>query len=162
MSTTDSHGTQQKMNVNRNRLFTIISVLAALFLTVACAPIIPANTSSGTAQNSEQTMVPSEGDATQMPTSLPTPADAGLQKVIELAKTDLANRLTTSTEDISLIEVTEVEWSDSSLDCPQPGMEYLQVITPGYRIRLAAGGQEYEYHADRGTLVVFCGNQILQ
>jgi hypothetical protein len=87
------------------------------------------------------------------------PVDPGLQDLIERIKDDLANRLTRTKEEISLIEVTEVEWSDSSLDCPQPGMEYLQIITPGYRILLQADNQFYEYHSNRNTYFVYCENE---
>jgi hypothetical protein len=33
---------------------------------------------------------------------------------------------------------------------------YAQVITPGYRVVLEAGGQRYEYHTDTGRFVVLC------
>ena len=82
--------------------------------------------------------------------------DVHLQTLIERTKEDLSNRLGRTLEEISLAEVTEVEWSDSSLDCPQPGIDYLQVITPGYRIVLAASGQLYEYHTNRAAYFVYC------
>jgi hypothetical protein len=88
------------------------------------------------------------------------PADPRLQDLIEKTKDDLANRLATTKEEISLIEVTGVEWSDSSLDCPQPGMEYLQVITPGYRILLQTNNQFYEYHTNRDTYFVYCEDGV--
>ena len=90
--------------------------------------------------------------------SLSTPADPISQRLIEKAKADLAQRLSISAPQISLVEVAQVEWSDSSLGCPQPGMDYLQVITPGYLIRLEAAGQEYEYHSNRDTYFVLCEN----
>jgi hypothetical protein len=52
-----------------------------------------------------------------------------------------------------------VEWSDSSLDCPQTGMEYLQVTTPGYRIVLQVNNQSYEYHTNRDAYFVYCVDQ---
>jgi hypothetical protein len=59
-------------------------------------------------------------------------------------------------EDITLVGAEAVEWSDSSLGCPRPGMNYLQVITPGYRILLEAQGNSYEYHSDQSSRVVRC------
>ena len=103
---------------------------------------------------------PNQGDTTQMPTSLSTSIASGLENLIEKAKEDLAQRLAISVTQISLVEATEVEWSDSSLDCPQPEMEYLQVITPGYRILLEANTQVYEYHSNRDTYVVHCEDSI--
>jgi len=91
-------------------------------------------------------------------TSVPTPTDAGLQNLIEKAKEDLAQRLSMSVTQINLVEATEAEWSDSSLGCPQPGMDYLQVITPGYLILLEVNAQTYEYHSNRDTYFVYCEN----
>jgi hypothetical protein len=101
---------------------------------------------------------PTQGDITQMPTSLPTPADTGIQNLIEKAKEDLAQRLAVSANEINLVEATSVTWPDSSLGCPQKGMVYTQVLTSGYLILLEANGNMYEYHANRNTYVIFCEN----
>jgi len=68
---------------------------------------------------------------------------------------DLAGRLGVAAEAIQVRSVEALEWPDASLGCPQPGMVYAQVITPGYRIVLEAGGQAYEYHSSRSR-VVYC------
>lgn len=57
---------------------------------------------------------------------------------------------------ISLVAVETMQWRDSSLGCPREGMQYLQVITPGYSILLQAGDKQYEFHTDTGTAVVLC------
>ena len=89
-----------------------------------------------------------------------TPLAPTLQSLIEKAKADLAQRLTVSVEQISVAEMTEVEWSDSSLGCPQPDMSYLQVITPGYKIVLQVNGQFHEYHSNRDGYFVYCTDQV--
>ena len=151
--------------INRFRVIVFQTMLiGGMFLLPACGQIIPATSqneapaSPGETQRS--TAQPTEGDTGQMTPSLPTPADAGLQNLIETIKTDLASRQTVSTEEITLVELMEVEWSDSSLDCPEPGMEYLQVITPGYRIVLQVNNQVYEYHSNRDTYFVYCENGV--
>jgi len=108
--------------------------------------------------STSQPVLPTQGDTTQVTTSVPTPTDAGLQNLIEKAKEDLAQRLSMSVTQINLVEATEAEWSDSSLGCPQPGMDYLQVITPGYLILLEVNAQTYEYHSNRDTYFVYCEN----
>jgi len=112
----------------------------------------------------EETRVPplvsEDGDATPMTQPLPTPSDLALQGLIQKTKEDLAQRLSISTAQISLVEATEVEWSDSSLGCPQPDMAYLEVITPGYRILLQANTMLYEYHSNRDAYFVYCENQV--
>ncbi len=99
---------------------------------------------------------PAQGEATQMNPSLPIPALPTLQNLIEKAKQDLAQRLSLSTTQINLLEATEVIWLDSSLGCPQKGMEYTQILTPGYLIRLESSGNIFEYHTSMGRNVIYC------
>lgn len=80
----------------------------------------------------------------------------GAQEQVRRAKEDAAKRAGVPVDAVAVTRVREVEWRDSSLGCPQPGMMYAQVITPGYLILVEAGGKTYEYHADRGQRVVTC------
>lgn len=61
---------------------------------------------------------------------------------------DAAQRSGATTDQIVVTMAKAVEWSDSSLGCPQPGMSYLQVILPGYHVTLEAGGNAYDYRLD--------------
>ena len=150
--------------INRFRVITFQTMLiSGMFLLLACGQMIPATSQDEVPESgieTQQNSTPTEGGTGQMTLSPPTPADAGLQNLIALIKTDLANRQAVSVEEIVLLETLAVEWSDSSLDCPQPGMEYLQVITPGYRIVLQVNGQSYEYHTNRDAYFVYCENQV--
>ena len=78
-----------------------------------------------------------------------------LQNLIDQARTNLASRLEVPASSITVQQAAEHDWPDSSLGCPEPGMMYSQVITPGYLIILQANGKSYEYHASR-THVVIC------
>ncbi len=88
------------------------------------------------------------------PTEVNPPAEA--KEAIRLAREDLARKLGLASEAIQLVSVETVEWRDTSLGCPQPGMMYAQVITPGYRVLLEAEGKRYDYHTDTGQFVVLC------
>jgi hypothetical protein len=81
---------------------------------------------------------------------------SGAQLVVQLAIADLARKLDLAPGEIAVLSVDAVEWPDTSLGCPQPGMMYAQVITPGYRVFLQAEGQTYEYHTDRDNLIAPC------
>jgi hypothetical protein len=151
--------------INRFRIIMLQTMLVGgMFLLLACGQMTvatPQDEVTPPLVETQQTPVPStEGNSSEMTPSLPTPADAGLQNLIEKIKTDLANRQAVAVDQILLAEITEVEWSDSSLDCPEPGMEYLQVITPGYRIVLQVNNQVYEYHSNRDTYFVYCENGV--
>lgn len=78
------------------------------------------------------------------------------KQLVRLAREDLAQKQGVAPEAIQLVSVESVEWPDASLGCPQPGMIYAQVITPGFRITLKREGQTYVYHIDRGQLVILC------
>jgi hypothetical protein len=59
--------------------------------------------------------------------------------------------------EIELVSIEPVDWPSSLLGCPRPGgVAGAPVITPGYRIILAARGELYEYHTDREGWVVLC------
>jgi hypothetical protein len=142
----------------RTNWLKIASIVCMLFYMVGCSQAADPNT-----PNDATPMLPAQppqGDSTPMPPDLPTSAVSGTERLIEIAQEDLVQRLSIPTTQINLVEITEAEWSDSSLDCPQPGMEYLQVITPGYRILLEANGIQYEYHSNRDAYVVYCENRV--
>ncbi|MGQ9598702.1 MAG: hypothetical protein ACUVWZ_04735 [Anaerolineae bacterium] len=92
------------------------------------------------------------GELTQEPE-----LDPHISGLVDQAKEDLSQRIQIPSERIAVQSVEAVQWRDSSLGCPEPGMYYLMVITPGYRIRLEADGRIYEYHTSE-TRVVFCEN----
>lgn len=139
-------------------------LLCGLILTAGCrsnlvstqvdATLLPATESVPISP----TASPVEGNSPQMTQPPSTPVDSTLQALIEKAKEDLTQRAVISMSQIQVVEATEVEWPNSSLGCPQPGMSYLEVITPGYRIALEANGTQYEYHSNKSTLIVFCEN----
>jgi hypothetical protein len=99
----------------------------------------------------------------RQPTSTPSsdassavvPAEAA--GAVEWAVADLAERLGIAPGQIAIVAVESVQWRDSSLGCPQPGMMYAQVITPGFRVILRAEDEQYEYHSAEGRdSAVYC------
>jgi hypothetical protein len=51
-----------------------------------------------------------------------------------VARRIVAEKTGAAPEDITIVSVEMVEFSDSSLGCPNPDMAYLQVITPGHKV----------------------------
>jgi hypothetical protein len=105
--------------------------------------------------------VPPE-DAAASPGASETPVpDAAEERIgeplVQAAIQNLAERLKISSNEISIITVVPVNWSDASLGCPIPGQAYAQVVTPGYEVTLLANGQEYGYHTDIADRIVLCG-----
>ena len=78
------------------------------------------------------------------------------EPLMKRAKEDLANCKGIDKEKIAVAVVKAVNWPDTGLGCPEPGMVYARVITRDYRILLSYDGKIYEYHSDQGGRVIYC------
>lgn len=87
-----------------------------------------------------------------------TNGGADMNPQVERAIDDLSRRQGTDRSKVIVDNVENVEWRDSSLGCPQPGMMYAQVVTPGFRIVLQLDGVRHTYHADLNRRVTLCEN----
>lgn len=87
--------------------------------------------------------------------SVPSPGP-GLP--VDQAKADLAARLGVPVGQVTVVSSAEVTWPDSSLGCPEPGMNYAQVLTNGTRIVLGVDGKEYHYHSGDRRPPFLCEN----
>jgi hypothetical protein len=91
------------------------------------------------------------------PSTLPAPSrPADADASVRAAINDLAARLKIAPDNVQVVSVQAMDWPDTSLGCPQPGMFYAQVITLGYRIVLSAEGNQVQYHADKKGRIVTC------
>ena len=127
-------------------------------------PLLPADAPAPTSPLATPTLTPVEEKTKEEGVMPTTPAERGVvvqpeaERAVAAAKADLMALLGVAEEAIVVKAVEAVQWRDSSLGCPQPGRMYAQVITPGFRVVLAAGGQDYEYHTDMNR-AVFCSPQ---
>ena len=94
-----------------------------------------------------------EGDAMSDPTINPDP---NAQKMVQLAKESLARKFKINEDQINLFSVETMTWPDASLGCPQEGIDYAQVVTPGFQISLEAMGQIFSYHTNDTDRVMLC------
>ncbi len=69
-------------------------------------------------------------------------------EAVKSARATLATSLDIEESEILILEAIETEWSDSCLGLGGPAESCLQVITPGYKILMQAGGKEYGYRTD--------------
>lgn len=72
--------------------------------------------------------------------------------MIDRARGNLAERLGIEGNGVSVGSVEEVEFPDAALGAPVEDEMSAQVITPGWRIRLEAGNESYEYRASGSRL----------
>jgi hypothetical protein len=143
-------------------LFGMVLVMVAAVWVAGCGGV-PAEAPAREELSSARSQSVEVGDLKEETmTPIPTPEPAQVtpppeaEQVVQLALEDLTGRLGLASEEVRLVSVEAVEWSDASLGCPQPGMMYAQVITPGFLVTLEAGGETYEYHTDTGDYVVLC------
>lgn len=80
----------------------------------------------------------------QLPEGIPL---GGLWGVYFIARNDLSAQFGVPQATVKIKNAERVEWNDSSLGLPQPGVNYAQVITPGFKLTLQDGaGKTYLYH----------------
>jgi hypothetical protein len=142
----------------------ILTILGIAVVVVACGSeplpedIMPLR-NPGVAISPTRGVTP---EATDKPVSFTVPTSEvdippGSEKILELVEDDLSQKLNLSLSDeITIVSIEVVDWSDSSLGCPQNDMMYAQAITPGYLIKLEIRNKIYEYHTDDKDIVVLC------
>jgi hypothetical protein len=114
-------------------------------------PVQPAaTTESSTAYPVQPAATP------ELPTGYPAAKTAVVDAVSRQAAAKLAATLSVDVSQIQVISAEAKDWPDTSLGCPQPGIAYAQVVTPGYRVVLAYKQTQYEYHADQKGQLVTC------
>ncbi|HYO44311.1 MAG TPA: hypothetical protein VES19_14030 [Candidatus Limnocylindrales bacterium] len=72
---------------------------------------------------------------------------------------DAAARAGVDPSEVTVVSADGVTWPNGAAGCPKPGMMYTDVLTPGYRIVLEAGGTTYDYRgSQKGGSVAWCEN----
>ena len=71
---------------------------------------------------------------------------------IENARKDLASRLKIDAAEIKERSIEDSDFPDMSLGAAEDGEMSGQMITSGWRIKLEAQGQSYEYRADKNQV----------
>jgi hypothetical protein len=90
--------------------------------------------------------------ATEAPIPEPTPAAKLVPVEPRVPKEYLEPVLTKAAElanvprgQLVIVQAEPVRWSDGSLGCPEPGVEYTQALVDGYWIVIAAEGKTYDF-----------------
>ena len=69
----------------------------------------------------------------------------------EIATRLVADFLSLPASEITLVSVESKDFGDPSLGCPEPGMSYPQVITPGHRVVVEAEGRRFDVRVSGGA-----------
>jgi hypothetical protein len=126
--------------MNLKRFNILFLLLLAASLLVACSPAgsvaTPEPAVQATAQPAAETPV-LETPTLEIAELTPTPETEGPDAVLS-ARLALAQQLDLDLADVAIVSYEEVEWPDSCLGVQVEGIMCAQVITPGYRVILAA------------------------
>ncbi len=74
---------------------------------------------------------------------------------VENARNDLAKRLKIDAADVKEHSVEDADFPDMALGAAEDGEMSGQMMTRGWRIKLEAQGQTYEYRADKNQVRAF-------
>jgi hypothetical protein len=74
---------------------------------------------------------------------------------VDKARKDLAQRLKLDGSKISESSVDDADFPDMALGAAEEDEMSGQMMTRGWRIRLSAGGRDYEYRADQKQLRLY-------
>jgi hypothetical protein len=74
---------------------------------------------------------------------------------VENARNDLAKRLKIDAGDVKERSVEDADFPDMALGAAENGEMSGQMITKGWRIRLEAQGQTFEYRADKNQVRLY-------
>lgn len=77
------------------------------------------------------------------------------EEAVEKARKDLAQRLNTDPAKITEQSVEDADFPDMALGAAGDDEMSGQMITRGWRIRLSAEGNSYEYRADKNQLRLY-------
>ena len=77
------------------------------------------------------------------------------EAAVERARADLAARLGKAESEVTEESVEEADFPNTALGAPLRDEMSGMMITPGWRIRLAARGETYEYRADRRQIRLY-------
>jgi hypothetical protein len=106
---------------------------------------IPTTTTSGNVSDTTTSTPEPATSTTSEPSGIVQVPESLLAGVIE----DAASKQNVGVVAVTVLSGQAVDWADGSLGCPEPGMSYVQVLTPGYLVLVDAGGVTLEYHLNQ-------------
>lgn len=140
---------------------TATGLLACTLVFASCGGATDGNTPAVTPV--ERVVPVKPADLVEVPMPAPgTPANGEIVLPPEALLTPvLAHAAEASGKDVSELKVVgsqPVTWSDGSLGCPQPGMNYTQALVPGWHVQVRAGEKVLDYRLSGRGGFLLCRN----
>ena len=120
--------------------------------TTPALEITPAVTTAPTAEITPGTTLTATGAS-----AVASPVAGSVEAKVAQA---LSKKTGVDTSKLVLTTKDALDWPDSALGCPAPGMMYSQIVTSGFKLIYSDGAKTYEVHTDRsGNRAVLCQNK---
>jgi hypothetical protein len=119
----------------------------ALIIAVAAVLSLAAYRPSGLASPNHSVMTPSGTPAPRSTPKSSQPQTQVPQAILGSILNEASKLANVPREHLVIVRAEAVVWSDGSLGCPEPGMEYAQALVRGYWVVVNAAGQEYDFRA---------------
>jgi hypothetical protein len=79
--------------------------------------------------------------------------------IVTQAVNDAAVQAAVDPSTVTVVSADAVTWPNGAAGCPKMGFLYTDVITPGYRVVVEAGGATYDYRGSvKGGSLSWCQN----
>jgi hypothetical protein len=127
-------------------------LLAAAFVASACSAGAPSASVFGDGRQPGSPPVRPSLLPTPSPVTGEVPADVVARGRAAVAAAAGAEAASTA----ELVVASAVTWPDGSLGCPEPGLVYPQMVTPGYHLVFATGDAQYDVRASEAGEVRLC------
>lgn len=140
------------------RMFTIVLMMGVL---ASCggAASVPAGNPTSVPATDATTAPASAVTVAPAPTPVPTEAAPDMIGPAAQVMASLVQQLGLDGANLQYVGAEEQQWPTPALGCPQKGMMYTQVITPGYKITFTDGTTTYDVHTNQtGDQAVLCQN----
>ncbi|HEY4503032.1 MAG TPA: hypothetical protein VJC14_01175 [Candidatus Paceibacterota bacterium] len=72
-----------------------------------------------------------------------------VEPAADVARKDLALKLSVDEKSIVIMKITEMTWSDGCLGLGGPAESCLQALVPGFKVEMLAKGETYFYRTDK-------------
>jgi hypothetical protein len=120
-------------------------LVVALALT-ACAARTGASPSEASPSDDGRPTISAPALETVPPSDVPVTGEVPA-RILDAIVADAAERGSVEPADVEVVQAASVTWSDGSLGCPEPGMNYTMALVDGYHVIVVAGDDELDYRA---------------
>ena len=129
-----------------------VLILAGLLAATACAADTPP-TPRGIAPPKR---LPDVETVAPLPSGDPIATAQIPREVRRAVVADAAKRFNVAESAVVLARAEQLNWSDGSLGCPEPGRLYTQMLVAGFRVVAVTSAGELTYHTDSHGNAVSC------